>query len=54
MKNNKTKKKYSILVQSSMPRTTVKKEPSILVQSSLYRSRQKSLKKVLERENENR
>ena len=52
MKNKTPKKKYSILVQSSMPRTTVKKEPSILVQSSMYRSRQ--LKKVLRRENENR
>ena len=44
---NKIKKKYSLLVQSSMPRTTEKKEPSILVQSSMYRSRQKTLKKVL-------
>ena len=52
MKNKTSKKKYSILVQSSMPRTTVKKEPSILVQSSMYRSRQ--LKKVLGRKNENR
>lgn len=47
MRNKMPNKKYSLLVQSVLPRTKVERKPSILVQSSMHRS------KVLKRELKN-